>query len=252
MARQYDTEAILLISRDWGEADKLLTFFSREYGKISAVAYGVRRGKNPLRGYLQPFSWLDLSLGFRKNSNALDTVQQCAVKQAFRPLREDLQKMAQASMLVEIVTELWPEREPEPLVFDLLIAAFALLDLRNPRIVAQAAAWQLLGLAGFSPVCDECVICGAPLLFPAYFHAAAGGAVCTECCSGNLPAYPDAVNQFIQQLKSLNLSTPEHFSVGRGTFLQAEQLLFSFLGCRLEKTLKSLSFIQQTGDDNGL
>ena len=252
MAHQYDTEAVLLTSRDWGEADKILTFFSRDLGKFTAVAYGVRRGKNPLRGWLQPFAWLDVSIAVKKTVNALDIVQQCAIKQSFRNLREDLAQMAYASFLVELVTEMWPEKEPEPLVFDILTAAFFLLGFRNPKIVSLAAAWQLVMLAGFCPVCDECVVCGEPLHFPAYFNVTAGGGVCSACCQGNLPSYSESVNLFMQQLLQLDLRNPGHFTVSRHTLLQTEGLLISFLACRLDKPLKSLSFIQQALDGDEL
>lgn len=243
--KDYQTEAILLAARDWSGADRVVTLFSNEYGKLSALAYGARNAKSRLAGVLQPFSHVDVAI---QPGKSIDTIKQCELKQSFREIREDLTVMAYASFLAEIVNELWPEREPDPLVFTLLIGAFKLITRRNPRIVALAAAWQLLALAGFTPQLDRCVICQAECSPPSGFNPEAGGMVCTSCDSQKNTVFSLQHKNFFEQLLSLDWEEPGHFTVTGGTLTSTEQILNSFLAYRMEKPLKSLSFIQMVNN----
>lgn len=243
--KDYQTQAILLAARDWSGADRVVTLFSREYGKITALAYGARNAKNRMAGVLQPFSHVDVAI---QSGKSIDTIKQCELKQSFREIREDLTAMAYASFLAEIVAELWPEREPDPRVFALLIGAFTLITSRNPRIVAQAAAWQLLALAGFTPQLDRCVICQAECSPPAGFNAEAGGMVCADCGGQKSVIFLPQHKNFFEQMLMLDWAEPGHFTVTGSILTCTEQLLNSYLAYRMEKPLKSLSFIQMVNN----
>jgi DNA repair protein RecO (recombination protein O) len=238
---QYQTEAILLTARDWSGADRMVTLFSTEYGKISAIAYGVRGGKSRLAGSLQPFAHVEVAL---QPGKTIDTIKQCEIKQSFRELREDLGAMAYGSFLTEIVTELWPEREADPAVFELLLGAFELLRKRNPRIVALAAAWQLMALAGFRPQMNQCAVCGEAVSLPAGFDVQAGGCVCTRCGGPSCADFTASHKMFVEQLLNLHWEEPGHFTVNSIVLSHTERLLNAFLSSHLEKPLKSISFIQ--------
>ncbi|MBP1765026.1 MAG: recO [Firmicutes bacterium] len=239
---QYQAEAILLAVRDWGEADKLVTLFSREYGKISAVAYGARRPKNRMSGTLQLFSHVELSLS---QGNKLDTIRQCDVKVSFRTLREDLVQMAYGVFVLELADELLPDRQPEPEIFDLLLTVLTVIQRRNPRVVALAAAWQMLALAGFQPVLDHCVRCGSTLHFPARFVSQAGGGVCLVCGQSDEPDFSAEEADFLQKLLLLRWNELEGFTVKGQVLMDTERKLIDYLRCRLERQLRSLDFIRK-------
>lgn len=239
---QYQTEAILLAVRDWGDADKLITLFSRGHGKISAVAYGARRPKNRMAGSLQLFSHVELVL---LQGSKLDTIRQCDVKTSFRGLREDLSQMAYGVFILELVDELWPDRQPETTVFDLLLMVFAVLQKRNPRLVALAAAWQMLKLAGFQPVLNQCVRCGCSLHFPAKFDAQAGGGVCLACSDPTATDFSEDEADFLHKLLMLNWDAIGLFTVKGKVLMETERKLIDYLLCRLERHLRSLDFIRK-------
>jgi DNA repair protein RecO (recombination protein O) len=242
----YNCEAILLAVRDYDATSRMVTLFSREHGKLAALAYGARRPRNELAGCIQPFSHVELALSSGKN---IEAIKQCAIKRSFRELREDLDKMAYAAMLAELVAELWPDREPEPAAFDLLLAAFALLGSRNVRVAALAGALQLMALAGFRPEYGRCVVCGQELSFPARFDAAAGGGVCAACGEPHLTPFGAEGRDFLARLLELNLAEPERFSVTGAVLMETERLLGEFLTWRLDKPLKSLAFIAVLAQD---
>lgn len=242
MALEYSTEAILLAARDWGAADRVVTLFSREYGIITAMAYRARMPKNKLGGGLQPFTHLNVLLASGKG---MDNVKQCEVQTSFREIRQDLTRLAYANFVAELTTGLWPERQQEPAVFDALLAILALLAERNPRIAALAGGWHLMVLAGFQPECEYCVKCSRKLTFPAFFSFANGGGICRECGSPDSTALSEADKEFLEQLFSLDLTEPGHFTVNAKTLAAAENLLYGFVRYQLERPLKALDFINQ-------
>jgi len=239
---QYQVEAILLAVRDWGEADKMVTLFSREHGKIIAFANGARRPKSPLAGGMQMFTHLEVTLLPGKNC---DTVKQCEIKYAFRHLQEDFNCMAYGAFIAELTSELCPERQPEPQVFDLLLIVFHILTERNPRMVALAWAWQLLSLTGYYPEFERCTVCGQELCFPAYFSAVSSGCVCNFCEHYGLPEFNEKISNFIKCLLNLDWQNPGCFTVNGSVLLQTEKLLMGYLMNCLDKPLKSMKFIKQ-------
>ena len=239
--QQYLTEALVLSTRDSGEADRLVVLFSREHGKIPATAYGARRPRSRLAGTVQTFAHVLVSL---MPGRQLDTIGQCEVKRSFSEVREDITLMTYASFLTELVSELWPDRSPEPAAFDVLLGAFSLLPERNSRLVAMAGAWQLLALAGFHPEYERCVTCGKLLDLPAFFDACAGGGVCPACEHTGMQAMDDAVCGFVDKLLNLNWKQPPQFKVTGAVLLQTEKMLIEIISHRLERPLKSVRFIQ--------
>lgn len=242
MAVEYQIEAILLATRDWSVADRVVTLFSREYGIIRAMAYGARKPKSKLGGSLQPFTHLSLAMTAGKG---MDAVKQCEVQTSFREIREDLTKLAYANFIAELATGLWPERQPEAAAYDTLLAVFHLLAVRNPRISALAGAWQLLALAGFQPEYERCAQCGKKLIFPVSFSFAAGGSTCAECSLANDPVFHQADQKFLEQVCTLDLDNPGQFAVNARILGNIETLLYGFVRHQLERPLKSLEFINR-------
>lgn len=239
---QYSTEAILLAVRNWGEADKMVTFFSRELGKITAVAYGCRRPKSPLAGGMQAFSHLELGV---MAGTHLDTIKQCETITSFKNLRENLDAMAYAAFLTELVVEVCPERHPEPHIYDLLVCALGMLSKRNPRLVALAAAYQLVEYTGYQPAYTVCVDCGQNIETDAFFSFEKGGVICNQCSSPDMIDMPIRMQSFIQNLLQLDWKKPAEFSVNGAILVQTEKLLLDYLVFLIEKPLKSLAFIKQ-------
>jgi DNA repair protein RecO (recombination protein O) len=184
----YKVEGIVLKSRNFGEADRILTILDRDLGKLEGVAKGARRTRSVLRGPCQPFSH---NLFFLWQGRTLDGISQCEVIESFARLRDDLLKLAAASYMAELVDDVARERDPSPEVFDLLLGSFRWLETADATPVGvthvlRSFDLRLLGLAGFAPVLDACATCGTPIEGWAgsggvAFSAAAGGIICPSC-----------------------------------------------------------------------
>lgn len=242
MAVEYQTEAILLAARDWSSADRVVTLFSREYGIVTAMAYGARKPKSKVGGSLQPFSHLSLAMTAGKG---MDAIKQCEIQTAFREIKEDLTRLAYANFIAELTTGLWPERQSEPEVFDSLLSVLHLLAARNPRIAALTGAWHLMVLAGFQPEYERCVRCGREQKLPAYFSFPDGGSVCNECSVPGTLDFEQSDKDFLDKLLAIDLNAPGQFVVGAKTLASAEKLLYGFVRYQLERPLKSLDFINR-------
>lgn len=237
----YKSEAILLRTRNWGDADRMVTLFTREYGKIVAMAKGARRPRNHLSGGLQPFSHCNLLLLSGKN---LDLITQCEVLNPFRLIVEDLDKIAYASCIVEILAELMPEKEPGPDVFQLLLDTLKVLEKHQPRLVSLSFILKILAFSGFYPNFTHCVKCGASVTLPARFSAENGGVVCSHCASQTGAELSAQTLQSLKVLQNLDLTHPGSFSLSGAAVRSGELLLYDYLEHILDKPLKTLSMLK--------
>jgi DNA repair protein RecO (recombination protein O) len=186
--------------------------------------------------------YVEVVLSAGKN---MDVIKQCDIKNAFKEVRENLDYMAYGALMLELVNELCPERQAEPLIFDLLLAGISQLSKHNPRLVAQAAAWQLLVLSGFGPQYERCVVCENALDNEAYFDVRQGGAVCKHCGDTSLLPFSKAAQDFLCCLLQLDLASPKPFTVTGLALKQIEAILLHYVSVCLDKPLKSIAFINQ-------
>ena len=174
--------AIILRSRRWGEADRIVTLYAKSLGKIRGVARGARRQKSRFGAALEPFTLCRVNL-FEKAGDSLFRISQIDLVQSFQSLREDLDLMASAARMVNVVTAVTPDGDPDPRLFDTLEQGLASLHRgEDPAWTALLFQVRLLGLIGFRPQTDHCVACGkAQAVGDPQFSPLAGGLVCPVC-----------------------------------------------------------------------
>jgi DNA repair protein RecO (recombination protein O) len=187
MPGSFKTEAIVLRSIRYGEADRILHLYSRERGRIGAIAKGVRRAKSRFGGRLEPLFRVNLVL--REGRGDLCTVNSAQTVHAHGALREGRATLARATEACEAVLRLFDSAEPNAAAYNLLCHELALLDA-NPEAAtrAQMLAFRLklLLAAGFVPELASCASCGEREHLGA-FSAGAGGVVCSACEAGSFP-----------------------------------------------------------------
>lgn len=122
--KTYATEGIILARRNFGEADRLLTIFSKHYGKIRVRAPGVRRPGSRKSGSLELFNRVKLLLVRGRN---IDIVTDVEAVDRYGSWRKDLTRVGVAYHLAEIVNRLTPENQEQREIFDLLEGAFSKL-----------------------------------------------------------------------------------------------------------------------------
>ena len=176
----YRDQGVVLRTIRLGEADRIVTFVTQGHGKVRAVAKGVRKTKSRFGARLEPVSHVALLL---YEGRELDVVTQAEVVDHFRPIREDLDRLARATSLLEAVDQVAQEREPSPRLYQMLVGALRTLAAADSRLLVPAFFWKLLALEGFQPMLDACAGCGEPGDLVA-FDLAEGGALCRSCRRG--------------------------------------------------------------------
>jgi len=176
---------------DLGEADRIVTFYSRDVGKIRAVAKGVRRTTSRSAGHLEPFTLSDVMFAVGRE---LDVISQADTLEAFRAVREDLVLTTYAYYLAEMVDVLTEDRMENRAVFDVLVdglrdleCAITTAGVDEPengeaRLVLIVFHLRLLEALGYRPELRECVTCRVSIE-PArnQFSALMGGVLCPGC-----------------------------------------------------------------------
>jgi DNA repair protein RecO (recombination protein O) len=192
------TQAIVLRSLRYGEADRILHMYTPHRGRLSAIAKGVRKAKSRFGGRLEPYFRLDLVL--YEGRGDLMTVTSAETVAAHPRLREDARALDGAARACEAVARVFDDGEPHAGVYHLLANELALLDAepaRAGRANSLAFRLKLLLAAGFAPQLAACAACGEPEHLVG-FSGAAGGVVCSACEAGAF-GLDEAAHEFMVQ-----------------------------------------------------
>lgn len=244
--RLYRTQAIVLKRMDLGEADRILTLYTREHGKLRAVAKGIRRSTSRSAGHLEPFSLADVLLA---SGRELDVVSQADTVAAFRLVREDLARTSYAYYVAELTDALTEDRQENTALFELLSESLTALEEGvPPRLVILGFQLRLLALLGFRPELVECVICRATIQPGTNrFSAHLGGVVCPSCGPSEVSARPlgsDALKllRYLQRVEgsaSRTVRAPDEVS------RESERMLRDYSEQIVERRFRSPQLIQR-------
>jgi DNA repair protein RecO (recombination protein O) len=211
MARSgtFKTEAVVLRSIRFGEADRVLHLYTEDRGRVGAVAKGVRRTKSRFGGRLEPLSRVKLIM--HEGSGDLCTITSADTVHAHASLRERRATIERGTDACEAVLRLFDAAQPNAPAYNLLCHELALLDLdANLATAAQALAFRmkLLLAAGFVPELAACASCGEREHLGA-FSPAAGGVVCPGCEAGSFPLGAEAHEFMVKALANPLAEAPE-------------------------------------------
>jgi DNA repair protein RecO (recombination protein O) len=144
--RAYKTEGIILKRSNYGEADRLLTIFTKNHGKLRVIAKGVRRITSRRGGNLELFNHVSVYLNNGKN---LDSLSEVEVFNSFSDWRTDLKAVGVAYYLCELVDKLTAEGQEHNQVFDLLKQSLSKLDECNYTNLVVSFEKELITELGF-------------------------------------------------------------------------------------------------------
>src|SRR2546421_3157015 len=196
--RAYKTEAVVLRSFRFGEADRILHLYTLERGRIGAVAKGIRRTKSRFGARLEPLSHAELLL--HQGSGELQTVTGVELIHPHRSAREDAYRLNVGLVALEAMLRLFTEQEANPRAFQALARFLELLDGLEPLAtrtslepLALSFQLKLLWLSGYLPHLTSCADCGTESEPLVGYSAKAGGAVCRSCAEGALALSPAGI-----------------------------------------------------------
>jgi DNA repair protein RecO (recombination protein O) len=239
---RFEDQAVVLGAVSYGEADRVVTLFTRSRGKLSAFAPHARKSQRRFAGALEPMTLLQARLTERTGSTLrLDGVD---VVNSFFRLREELPLMARGLYAVELCRELTREHEPHLELFERLVEYLGALEERKAGPTSLLLfELDVLSLVGFRPRLDVCGGCGADYGAHGQFNPEHGGVLCRACAGGgNLGEAPT-----LRALAGLQAGVRE--PLAPEVRARARNLLNLFIEHQVGHRLKSVEFMRQVGVD---
>ncbi|NPV90249.1 MAG: DNA repair protein RecO [Firmicutes bacterium] len=250
----YNTEALILKARDWGEADRLVTLFSRDKGKLVAVAKGLRKPQSKLRGGVQVLSRSELML---HTGRSLDRITGSQSIHGF-DLGDSLDKLTCGMYWADLLDRILPEREANPPIYELAMKSLAGLEASDSgRFPLEAFSlffeWNLINLMGYQPCLDCCVLCREPLEPERErefnFSAGEGGLLCRSCSPGTdgrvrLTAPTLAI---LRRWSAISFNHFNRIAVSPASRQEINTVVESVLLYHLERDLPSRGFLNRLG-----
>lgn len=244
--RSYRVNAIVLKHYDYGEADRILTIYTRERGKLKVMAKGVRKVRSRKGGHLEPFMHVSLLLAKARN---WDIISQAEAQNAYGNLRENLEMIGYASYAVELIDKFTYEEEENAPVFTLLNHTLARLNRGDdPLLVMRYYEIRLLDVMGFRPELQHCVVSGAAIQPEnQYFSASLGGVVSPEAGKGLAGAVPVSLTalKYIRHFQRSNYQDARRAIISPEVHQELEILMQHYLTYILERGLNTPSFLRR-------
>ena len=244
--RLYRTDAIILRRSDFGEADRLLTVFTPERGKLRLLAKGVRKITSRKAGHVELFMLTDMLVA---QGRTWDIISQAEIVESYRALREDLDKTSHAYYLGELIDRFTEEHDPNAPLFELLAVTLAHLShSEEPFMALRYFELHLLSLTGFQPQLYFCLACNEALEpVENFFHYADGGTLCPEHgrVRANAEPLPLPVLKVLRFLQTEPWEKVARLQLTPTTQQQVENLLLNYITFLLERRLKSVDFLKK-------
>ena len=247
--RSFRVEAVVLRHSDYGEADRLLTLYTRQLGKTRALAKGARKIASRKAGHIEPFTHVRLQLA--KGRDMLILTQADTVD-AYQPLREDLILTSQASYILELLDRFTYEDELESsTIFRLLTETLARL-----ASTSDVASWlilryyemRLLDHVGFRPQLFECANCGRTIQpEDQYFSFSAGGVICPRCGKGLRHLHPISFEtlKYFRHFQRSSYAEATRARPSPEVREEAEGLMQGYFTYLLERELNTPGFLKK-------
>jgi DNA repair protein RecO (recombination protein O) len=248
----FTTNAIVIRSLNYGESDKIITFFTQDFGKLKGIAKGARRSKKRFQNALGLFSHLRLNF-FDKEGMGLVRAESCDILHCFPKIREDLQKILYGNYYLELVNEMAGEREGNREAFELLLSFLSNMEeMESQEEQLRLFEIRMLSLFGYRPNMRRCSLCkkdwGEMKEIPTVFFSLEKGALVCDRCSkmwNNLIPLSLGTARLIEKISQMELQKIHRLRFTAQALSESQELLHKFIRYQLGKELKSLKALKE-------
>ena len=242
----YKTEAIVLKRINMGEADKILTLYTPNLGKLSAIAKGVRRPKSKMGGHLELLTHSSLTLARGQN---LDIITQSETVSNFLPLRGDLWRASLALYAAELVEQFTAEHVENYPVYRLLLDTLhRLCETRDGELTLRYFEINLLTHLGYKPELHQCLGCKSAIEPTAnLFNPSGGGVLCPKCGEGEPLVQSISLNalKVMRFLQTNDYTRASRLRLNAELSRELESIMRHYIRHLLEREVKSAEFLDR-------
>ena len=239
-------EAFVLRSQPFRTSSLLVTTFTRPFGKIKGIAKGVVREGVARPSTFEPFSLLEIVF-YEKLRSDLHLISEASILESYLPLRSNLESLATAYYLAELVDQLTEPHDPHDGIFELLQCSFQWLTSLSPFRVARFFEIRLLSEIGLLPYLGGCLSCEKENPEKVYFSVRQGAIFCFDCRK----KYPDARPISLSTLGRMrSFLSKDASKIIQGSGAEKDDgeiadIMARFLSDRLGKRLSTQRFLNQ-------
>ena len=241
------TDAIVLKSFPYGETSKIARCYTRDFGKISIIAKGVRKGKRLQSGYIEPINYLSL-LFYHNPKRELQIFSKAEFHRTWLTLKRDVKKVSYAFAVVELIDRAVTGEEPHDQLFQLLVDILQEINDRkkNINLIFWYFEIHLLILLGFRPDLSKCPRCQGELK-TGFFALEYGELVCLNCDQGSGQSVSKRTIGILKKLKNNSIHDINDIVLKKGDRKEIGGFLKSYLSYHIEgfREVKSLSVMEQ-------
>jgi DNA repair protein RecO (recombination protein O) len=243
----YKTEGIVLKSMEYEEADKIVTIYTKDYGKITAIAKGVRKTKSKFGSSLEILTHSNFLIYKGRN---IDIVSQTEILESFFSTSKEVIKFAFAVNCVEVVNRLTEEQEINIGLFNLLKEVLHYLKGSNdPKLLTLSFKWQTISILGYRPSLDHCCRCNksAEDQKEMYFNIKEGGLVCNNCIAKDKEGCVKVslyFNKLVRKILITPLSTISSATIPDKKMKELEKITDLYITYHSEKSFKTDRFLK--------
>ncbi len=242
----YKADAIVLKANNLREADKIITLYTKQYGKIPAIAKGLRKIKSKFASSLEMFNVAEVMLYIKENRN-LATITGCSLNKSSYKLRQDIIKMSSASLVVELTDKLTRENQVNVRVFRLLKVVLDMMETEDVHILVLFFMIHLFSSLGYKLHLGSCVSCGSSNFTSAKFSNREGGILCPHCYFRDYNSIGISTDCIIalRKLARTHISKIKYVPVIKQARRELKKVLDFYLYSHLSRKLSSSEFIEK-------
>ncbi len=234
-------DTIILKRQDFRETSLIVTFFSREHGKMQGLLKGVRKDPRKFASTIEIYSRNEIVF-YRSRTSTLHLVSHCDSKDYYPGIRADMSKAGTAGVMAELVHAVMAQEDRNEEVFDLLVMALKELETApNPEKLLTLFKIKVLTLSGYEPHFDSCLSCGVRITGDTKFSLARGGLLCPRCLARDTSARSVFKGTVASMLYVQRNEFRNALTLGLNPEIKRELNLIinGFINFHLEKDLKS-------------
>ncbi|MFH1136802.1 MAG: DNA repair protein RecO [Pseudomonadota bacterium] len=247
---RHQQRAVILGRVNYGEADLIVSFLTRDLGKISGIAKHGRKSRKRFGNVISPGALVELTFTV-KTGRELVILESGELVRAFENLAQDVTLLARAGLALELTEAFCAAQDPAENIFQLLNWGLDRFDRHaRPEEAMFLFLLKMLQLSGFGPNVSTCPVCGKKVEpgRPGSLKCEPGGLVCDDCSPGGFTASPGTI-RMMALVQSLGPDKMDRPRVGEQVLREAGPFLMSFIRGLLGRDLKAACFLEKIEGD---
>ncbi|PLR76993.1 DNA repair protein RecO [Bacillus sp. V3-13] len=237
-------EGIVIKATDYGETNKIVTLYTREWGKVGVMARGAKKTNSRLSAITQLFTYGYFLI---QKGSGLGNLQQGELVSSMRSIREDIFLTAYASYIVDLTDKSTDEKKPNPYLFELLYQTLQYMNEGyDLEILTNIYEMKMLGVLGLHPVLNQCSVCGSTDGHFS-FSIKEGGLICHRCEHQDPYRYQiaPATVKLLRLFQAFDLSRLGNISVKQETKDELKKVISAYYEEYSGLHLKTKKFLDQ-------